>query len=48
MAYSGTARFNTGKLPGIPEQTGHIKVFGSPPKALAQTQNIFDAVESSA
>jgi hypothetical protein len=40
--------FITGREPGIPVQTGQHRVFGSPPKALAQEQNILLSVNSSA
>ncbi len=33
VAYSITALFSTGSLPGIPVQTGQHWVLGSPPKA---------------
>jgi hypothetical protein len=31
--------FMTGKLPGMPMQTGHVCVFGSAPKLVLQRQN---------
>src|SRR5580692_7755942 len=36
----------TGKLPGSPRQTGHVRVFGGSPKDSSQPQNIFVAVAS--
>jgi len=36
----------TGSVPGIPWQTGQVRVLGSPPKAVEQPQNILLAVRS--
>jgi hypothetical protein len=37
---SMAAWFGTGSVPGIPRQTGQTRVFGSPPNATGQRQNI--------
>ena len=47
-AYSTTFSFNTGRVPGIAIQIGHVCVFGIPPNSVEQLQNIFVFVESSA
>ena len=41
-------RLMTGRMPGIPWQTGHVWWFGGAPKAVAQPQNIFERVRSCA
>src|SRR5438094_8093188 len=38
--------FGTGSAPGCARQTGHVRVFGSPPKTFSQRQNIFVRVFS--
>jgi hypothetical protein len=45
-AYSTTFRFNTGRTPGIPRQTGQTWVFGGAPKAVEQPQKILVLVLS--
>jgi hypothetical protein len=45
--YSIAARLATGSEPGRPRQTGQTWVFGSPPNAVPQPQNIFVRVPSS-
>ena len=47
MAYSATFLFNTGRLPGMPVQTGQVWVLGSAPNFVEQPQKIFVLVESS-
>ncbi len=37
-----------GNVPGRPRQIGHTRVFGSPPNATEQRQNILDWVANSA
>src|SRR5919109_4387020 len=44
--HSTTSSFGTGSAPGCARQTGHVCVFGSPPKPLSQRQNIFVRVFS--
>src|SRR3989338_7571410 len=39
-AYSKAILFKTGSVPGNPRHTGHVCVFASRPKALAQPQKI--------
>src|ERR1700685_4673049 len=46
VANSTALRFNTGKAPGMPRQTGQTLVFGGSPKRVEQEQKIFDAVSS--
>src|SRR5579871_1964045 len=48
MTCSTAFLFITGREPGIPVQTGQQRVFGSPPKALRQPQNILLSVSNSA
>ncbi len=44
---SFTARsLRTGKVPGMPVQTGHVCVLGRPPNSVEQPQNSFESVES--
>jgi hypothetical protein len=45
---STARRFGTGSAPGKPQQTGQTRVFGSPPNATGQRQNILELVASSA
>ena len=47
IADSTATWLSTGSDPGIPRQTGHTCVLGSPPKRLAQLQNILVSVDSS-
>ena len=46
-AYSTTALFSFGSVPGSPMQMGQQCVFGSPPNSVVQEQKIFVLVESS-
>src|SRR5512134_2109653 len=48
--YSTARWLTTGRVPGIPVQTGHTAVFGGAEteSTTAQLQNIFDRVRSSA
>ena len=48
-ASSTAFRFITGKVPGIPQHTGHMELLGAANvvSTTAQEQNIFDLVESS-
>src|SRR5208283_2259138 len=47
MSPKCTARaFATGRLPGRPRHTGHVRVLGGSPKVSSQPQNIFVAVAS--
>ena len=46
-AYSNAFLFKTGRVPGIPVQTGQVWVLGAPPNAVEQPQNIFVFVASS-
>ena len=39
-------RFGTGSAPGNARHTGHVWLFGSPPKPFRQRQNIFVSVFS--
>src|SRR5579884_4092439 len=47
LMHSSTARrFGTGSAPGSARHTGHVWLFGRPPKEFAQRQNIFVRVFS--
>src|SRR5919201_602505 len=46
IVHSIARSFGTGSAPGCARQTGHVRVFGSPPKTFAQRQNIFVRVFS--
>src|SRR5580765_2688625 len=46
VANSTALRFNTGKAPGSPRQTGHTFVLGASPKRVEQEQNILVEVRS--
>ncbi len=47
-ASSTARRFSTGSDPGSPRHTGHVRLFGAPPKSALQSQNILLSVSSSA
>jgi hypothetical protein len=47
IAYSSTRRLSTGRVPGMPEQTSHTWVFGSPPNRVVHPQKILEAVDNS-
>jgi hypothetical protein len=47
MVDSIAVALTTGSAPGSAKQTGHVWVFGSPPKVVLQEQNIFERVLSS-
>ena len=46
IVHSTARSFGTGSAPGCARQTGHVCVFGSPPKPFSQPQNIFVRVFS--
>src|SRR5436190_13191555 len=46
IVHSIARSFGTGSAPGCARQTGHVRVFGSPPKPASQPQNIFVRVFS--
>src|SRR4029450_11883367 len=41
IVHSTAVSFGTGSAPGNARQTGHTRVFGSPPNPASQRQNIF-------
>src|SRR5207249_5913644 len=41
IVHSTAVAFGTGSAPGKARHTGHVRVFGSPPKPASQSQNIF-------
>src|ERR687885_11289 len=46
IVHSIARSFGTGSAPGCARHTGHVRVFGSPPKPASQRQNIFVRVFS--
>src|SRR5882724_5322658 len=46
IVHSTAVSFGTGRAPGKARHTGHVRVFGSPPKPDSQPQNIFVCVFS--
>src|SRR4029450_11873554 len=44
IVHSTAVSFGTGSAPGNARQTGHTRVFGSPPNPASQRQNIFGRV----
>jgi hypothetical protein len=46
IVYSNALLLNTGKVPGIPWQMGHVFMFGCAPNFVEQEQKAFELVSN--